>query len=92
MAREQRSNRRVAEKNGGTMGHFVKTGKGKNSQFTERTPGQPEPGFKQRTAKQTTAAMQGSPMPSGKSPAPGSGPARRDATKQFGKAPGKAVF
>ena len=90
--RDQRSNRRVSEKNGGSMSGFTNRGKKKPAQFTERTPGQREPGFKQRSAKQVTAAMQGTSMPSGKLTNPGTGPARRDATRQFGTPAGKKPF
>lgn len=68
---------------------FPLTGKARNSQFTA-TGGRREVGFKQKTEKQVTAAMQGGPMPSGTTKS--SKPARRDATKQFGSAPGKRVF
>jgi hypothetical protein len=69
---------------------FPLTGKAKNSQFSAGSGGRREVGFKQKTAKQVTAAMMGGPMPSGATKS--SKPARRDATKQFGSAPGKKVF
>jgi hypothetical protein len=68
---------------------FPTTGKAKNTQF-KATGGRREVGFKQKTEKQVTAAMQGSAMPSGATKS--SKPARRDATKQFGSVPGKKVF
>jgi hypothetical protein len=73
-------------------GGFALTGKSKPAQFSPRVAGQRETGFRQKTEKQATAAMQGSPMPSSN---PGNRwikPARADARKQFTKAPGKAVF
>ena len=66
------------------------SGKKKPAQFSPRVKGQTETGFKQKSEKQVTAAMQGSSMPSGKGKADQG--TRRDAKKQFGKAPGKAVF
>ena len=87
-----RSKRSVSEKNGGSMSGFAKTGKAANRQFTEKTPGQKERGFNQWTESKATAAMQGSAMPSGAVKAPGHGPPRADARRQFTSAPGKKVF
>lgn len=77
---------------GKSSGGFALTGKSKPAQFSARVKGQNETGFRQKSEKQCTAAMQGGPMPSTN---PGNRwikPARADASKQFTKAPGKAVF
>lgn len=70
------------------MAHF--SGKAKPAQFGRVKGGSSEKGFNQWSAKAVTAAMSGKPMPSGKGMAD-KGP-RKDAKKQFGKVPGKAVF
>lgn len=75
-----------------SKGGFALNGKAKPAQFTERQKGQNETGFKQKTAKQVTAAMQGGPMPSGKGEDKWNESPRADARKQFGNVPGKAVF
>jgi hypothetical protein len=74
----------------GTRG-VAKTGQQKYAQFQPKTPGQREVGFRQRTPKQSTAAMQGSEMPSGNLPNVGSR-TRRDGRKQFGTPAGKRPF
>lgn len=66
------------------------SGKAKPPQFGRTAAGSREKGFTQWSEKAVTAAMQGKPMPSGKGEAD-KGP-RKDAKKQFGKVPGKAVF
>jgi len=73
----------------GTKG-FAKTGKSKPAQFSPKVAGRTEKGFKQKTPKQATAAMQGRPPQGGKTKAD-SGP-RADAKKQFTKTGGKGVF
>lgn len=72
------------------MKGFALTGKSRPAQFSAGVKGQNETGFKQRTEKTATAAMQGGPMPSSTTKAD-AGP-RRDAKRQFTKAGGKAVF
>ena len=89
---DQRSGRRVSETTGGTMAGFAKTGKSKPAQFQPRTPGQVERGFRQKTEREATAAMQGSGLPSTD---PGNRwikPARADARRQFGNPAGKRPF
>ena len=66
---------------------FPKTGKAKNTQFTAGK-GQRETGFTQWSEKQVTAAMQGRPMGSTETKAK----PKNNGSKQFKKAPGKAVF
>ena len=90
-SRSKQSGRSTRETDGGTMSGFVKTGKGANRQFTEKTPGQTERGFKQKTEKEVTAAMQGTSMPD-QGGDKWQKPVRADARKQFGSAPGKKVF
>jgi hypothetical protein len=70
----------------------VKTfpGDAKSKQFAGGG-GQREKGFKQKTAAQVTAAMQGTGMPSTKTN-PWIKPARSDASKQFRDPPGRKVF
>lgn len=75
-----------------SSGGFAKTGKAKPAQFTERQKGRNETGFKQKTEKQVTAAMQGTSMPSSKGEDKWNESPRADARKQFGNVPGKAVF
>lgn len=66
------------------------SGKKKPPQFGRTAAGSREKGFTQWSEKAVTAAMQGRPPQGGKTKAD-AGP-RKDAKKQFGKAPGKAVF
>jgi hypothetical protein len=73
-------------------GGFAKTGKARPGQWSPRVKGQTETNFKQKSAAQTTAAMQGGPAPSGKATNRWIRPARNDASKQFGNPPGKKVF
>lgn len=73
-----------------SKGGFALTGKSRPAQFGRTAAGAREKGFTQWSEKAVTAAMQGRPMPSGKGMAD-KGP-RKDAKKQFGKVPGKAVF
>lgn len=73
-------------------GGFALTGKSRPAQFSPRVKGQSETGFRQKTEKQATAAMQGGPPPSTN---PGNRwikPVRADARRQFSSAPGKRVF
>ena len=69
-------------------GGFAKTGKAKPAQFGKTAAGSSPKGFKQNTAKTATAAMQGKPMASMATKAK----PKNSGSKQFGKAPGKAVF
>ncbi len=71
----------------GTSG-FAKTGKAKPAQFGKTAAGASEKGFKQKSAKQVTAAMQGRPPQGGEVKAK----PKNKGSKQFGKVPGKAVF
>jgi hypothetical protein len=71
-------------------GGFAKTGKAKPAQFGKTAAGSSPKTFKQNTAKTATAAMQGKP-PQSKG-AEAKTITRKDARKQFGKVPGKAVF
>lgn len=74
----------MAKKSGG----FALTGKAKPAQFAPRTAGRSMPGFKQKSEKQVTAAMQGR---AASFPATKAKP-KNNGSKQFGKVPGKAVF
>lgn len=87
---KQVSRRTTRESNGGSMSGFSKTGKDgrKKGQFSEKTPGNREVGFTQRTERTATAAMQGRPMGNMATKAK----PKNNGSKQFGKAPGKAVF
>jgi hypothetical protein len=67
---------------------FAKTGKAQPAQFGKTKAGASPKGFKQNTQKTATAAMQGKPMASGAVKAK----PKNQGSKQFGKAPGKAVF
>lgn len=73
-----------------TKSGFALTGKAKPAQFGRTKGGATETGFKQKTEKQVTAAMQGSSIPSGKGMAD-KGP-RSDAKRQFGTPAGKKPF
>jgi len=64
------------------------SGKAKPAQFGRTAGGATARGFKQSSPKQATAAMQGKPM---STPATKAKP-KNNGSKQFGKAPGKAVF
>lgn len=66
---------------------FAKTGKAKPAQFAAGG-GRTEKGFRQKTEKQVTAAMQGRPMETGETKAK----PKNNGRKQFAKASGKAVF
>lgn len=67
---------------------FAKTGKAQPAQFGKTGAGASPKGFKQHTPKKATAAMQGKPMPNMATKAK----PKNQGSKQFGKAPGKAVF
>ena len=80
--------RNVGQTKSGTTSGFAKTGRSKPAQFAPKSPGQIETGFRQKTTKTATAAMQGRAMQGGETKAK----PKNKGTKQFGKAPGKAVF
>jgi hypothetical protein len=67
---------------------FAKTGKSKPAQFSPGVAGQRETGFKVKTLKQATAAMQGRPPQGGEVKAK----PKNKGSKQFQNAPGKKVF
>lgn len=67
---------------------FAKTGKSRPAQFSPGVAGQRETGFRVKTQKQATAAMQGRPPQGGEVKAK----PKNKGSKQFGKVPGKAVF
>ncbi len=67
---------------------FAKTGKAKPAQFSPGVGGRTEKGFRQKSEKQVTAAMQGRPMESGETKAK----PKNNGRKQFAKSSGKAVF
>jgi hypothetical protein len=67
---------------------FAKTGKSKLAQFSPGVSGKNEKGFRQKSQKQVTAAMQGRPMQGGEVTAK----PKNKGSKQFTKAGGKAVF
>jgi hypothetical protein len=73
---------------GGTKG-FAKTGKAARTQFEPKTPGQVERGFRVKTQKQATAAMQGRPP---ESTGAGTSKPKNKGNRQFTNAPGKKVF
>lgn len=80
---------------GGTTSKFAKTGKARPAQFSENTRGQTETGFKQKTAKQVTAAMMGSTPSFAKTSSMRNKrrPGRiLNDDAQFGRVPGKRVF
>lgn len=73
-----------------TKSGFALTGKAKPAQFGRVRAGSSEKGFTQWSEKEVTAANQGRPA-SFKATKADAGP-RKDAKRQFGKVPGKAVF
>lgn len=80
---------RVGESGGGgTSNRFAKTGKAKPAQFAPKSPGNVEKGWKQKTPKTATAAMQGRAMGS----PPTKAKPKNKGSKQFTRAPGKSVF
>ena len=66
---------------------FAKTGSAKPAQFAAGG-GQNEKGFRQKTLKQTTAAMQGRPRQGG----PVKAKPKNKGTAQFKKAGGKSIW
>jgi hypothetical protein len=67
---------------------FAKTGKAKPAQFAPGVSGKTEKGFRQKSQKQVTAAMQGRLPQGGEVTAKPKNNGRR----QFQNAPGKKVF
>lgn len=87
---KQVSRRTTRESGPGSTSGFSATGKDgrKKGQFSEKTPGNREVGFKQKSEKQVTAAMQGTSMPNDRTLAK----PKNNGSRQFTKAGGKRVF
>jgi len=70
------------------MKGFAKGGKAKPAQFSPGVSGKNEKGFRQKSQKQVTAAMQGRSPEWGETKAK----PKNKGSKQFVKAPGKSPF
>ena len=71
-----------------SKGGFALTGKSRPAQFGRTAGGASPRGFTQNSERTATAAMQGKPMGNAATKAK----PKNNGSKQFGKAPGKAVF